>query len=570
MKQSKLLIPTLREVPSEVEILSHLFLIRAGYIRQIAGGIYGYLPLANRVIEKIKTIIREEFQAIDAAEMAMPTLIPSELEHTAPCSHVNKDEFFYLQDHLHKDYSLGYAREETVTKIVAKEVTSYKRFPMNLFQFQTEFRDEKRPRYGLLRSREFLVSDAYSFHVTEADLAETYEKNAQAISRVFKRCGLEFCRVNGDSGLFDRHDTKKFMVLSDIGKTTLCFSDGSDYASERACATSLYVPKKSHESLLEIEKVATPDCRTILETATYLKLSPQKFIKSVFFMADEKPLLVLVRGDDEVSSLKVMKKGGFCSLREGTKEEAMAFLGAELDSIGPVGIDEKVMIYADLLVQDLANVVTGAKENGCHLKNVNPERDFKATLYDDFRLVKAGDVSPDGQGKLYFKQGIEVGRIFTLGKKYSEKLEADILNENGERVPLLIGCYSIGISRLLATSVEQNSDENGITWGREIAPYDIHVVSMNMEEKDQEELTNEVEETLKKANYQVLVDDRRERAGVKFIDADLIGCPVRLTIGKKAKEGTVEIKLRKTGDTVEVRKEDVVSTLQILLNQTNE
>ena len=569
MKQSKLLIPTLREIPSDTEGSSQTLLLRAGYIRQIAGGVYGYLPLANRVLEKIKKIIREEFEKIDAFEMSLPTLIPSELEQEAPCSNSKMEEFFRLSDRSDKEYSLGYAREEIVTKIVAKEITSYKRFPMNLFQFQTEFRDEKRPRYGLLRSREFLVSDAYSFHVTEENLSEVYEKYAQALTRIFERCGLSFQRVNGDSGLLGGYDAKGFMIISEIGKTTLCFSDTSDYVSERQCATSLYTSKKSHESLLELEEIETPNCRTIMETAEFLELSPQKFIKSVFFMADETPLLVLVRGDDEVSQLKVMRKGNFCSLREGTEEEARTYLEADLDSIGPVLLPENVKVYADLYVKDLANAIVGAKKSGFHLKNVNPGRDFQPDDFDDFRLVQKGDLSPDGKGVLQFKQGYEVGHIFKLGQRYSEKLEADILNENGERVPLLIGCYSIGISSLLAACVEQGSDENGIIWSEEIAPFAIHVVQMSMEESEQTELTKSVEEDLIKAGYQVLVDDRKERAGVKFVDADLIGCPTRLTIGKKAREGIVEIKLRKTGDTVEVRKEDLVSTLHILLNHEN-
>ncbi|WP_428213205.1 proline--tRNA ligase, partial [Enterococcus faecium] len=443
----------------------------------------------------------------------------------------------------------------------------YKKLPLNLYQIQPKYRDEKRPRFGLLRGREFIMKDAYSFHATEESLDETYKDYEKAYTEVFKRCGLEFRSIIGDGGAMGGKDSKEFMAISEIGEDTICYSTESDYAANLEMATSYYVSKKSHETQLELEKVATPNVKSIDEVADFFSVEPQKIIKSVLFIADEQPVLVLVRGDHEVNDVKLKNFLSADFLEEATEEEAQKYLGAEFGSVGPVGVSDDVKVYADRYVQDLANAITGANETGFHYKNVNPERDFTVLSYEDLRFVQEGDPSPDNNGVLAFTRGIEIGHIFKIGTRYSESMGATVLDENGREKFVIMGCYGIGVSRLLSAIVEQHSDEQGINWPKGIAPFDLHIVQMNLKDEYQTNLTNELEEAMTKAGYEVLVDDRNERAGVKFADSDLIGCPIRITVGKKAVDGIVEVKIKKTGEMVEVRKEELVNTLPILLNQ---
>ena len=567
MKQSKMLIPTLREVPNDAEVLSHQILLRAGYIRQVAAGVYSYLPLANRVLEKLKTIMREEFEKIDAIEMLMPALLPAELWRESGRYDTYGPNLYRLKDRNDRDYLLGPTHEETFTELIRDEVNSYKKLPLNLYQIQPKYRDEKRPRFGVLRGREFIMKDGYSFHASYESLDETYKDYERAYTAIFERCGLEFRAIIGDGGAMGGKDSKEFMAISDIGEDTICYSTEGDYAANLEMATSLYTTKKSHESQLDLEKVATPNVTTIQEVAEFFSIDPHKIIKSVLFMADDEPVMVLVRGDHEVNDVKLKNFLGADFLDEATEADVKAHVGAEFGSIGPVGLPENVKVLADLHVQDLGNAVAGANETGFHLKNVNPERDFNVAEYVDLRLVQEGDPSPDGNGVLAFTKGIEIGHIFKLGTRYSETMNATVLDENGREIPVIMGSYGIGVSRLLAAIVEQNADENGINWPKGIAPFDLHVVQMNIKDEYQSKLAQEVEALMNQAGYEVLVDDRNERAGVKFADADLIGCPIRITVGKKAVDGVVEVKIKKTGEMLEVRKEELESTLSILLNQ---
>lgn len=566
MKQSKLLIPTLRETPSEADIRSHQLLVRAGFIRQVSSGVYMYLPLAHRVIEKIKKIIHEEFAKINAVEMTMPILLPKELWEESGRYASYGEALYRLEDRNQREYILSPTHEEIFTELIGNEIFSYKDLPLNLYQIQNKYRDEIRPRFGLLRSREFLMCDGYSFHSSEESLEIQYRQYEQAYREIFTRCEIVFKSVLGDSGAMGGKDSKEFLAISEVGEDVICSSTESDYAANREMATSLYTSKKSHATFLEKEKVTTPNVHTIREVSELLEVAPEKIIKSLFFMADEQPILALMRGDHELNIVKLKNYLGSQTLREGTQEEAQQIFGASFGSLGPVGVPEEVRIFADLYVQDLVNSITGANEDNYHFINVNASRDFKVTEYVDLHLVQEGDLSPDGAGEIVFHRGIEIGHIFKLRSYYSEKMDARITDETGTKLPVLMGSYGIGVSRLLATIAEQHSDDTGITWPREIAPFDVHLLQMDMEDDYQAHLTSEVELALQVAGYEVLTDNRAERPGVKFVEADLIGCPIRITVGKKAVEGIVEIKIRKTGAAIEVRKEELPSTLSILLS----
>lgn len=566
MKQSKMLIPTLRETPNEAEVVSHQLLLRGGFIRQVSAGMYSYLPLANRVLEKIKTIMREEFDEIDAVECLMPALLPAELWQESGRYETYGPLLMKLQDRHGRDYILGPTHEETFTDLIRNEVKSYKKLPLSLYQIQTKYRDEKRPRSGLLRGREFIMKDGYSFHANEASLDETYHLYEEAYNRIFERCGLNFRSIIGDGGAMGGSDSKEFMALSAIGEDTICYSTDSDYAANLEMATSLYEPNPSHETVKELEKVATPNVCSIEEVANFLSVSSETIIKSVLFIADEEPVLVLVRGDHEVNDVKLKNYLGADFLEPATPEQAEALFKASFGSVGPVNIPEEVKVYADRYVADMENAVVGANETGFHFLNANPGRDFEPIAYEDLRFVKEGDPSPDGEGKIKFTKGIEIGHIFKLGTRYSESMNATVLDENGRAIPVIMGCYGIGVSRLISAIVEQNADEFGMNWPEEIAPFNVHVIPVNVKNDEQRLLAEELSQTLTASGYEVLVDDRKERAGVKFADSDLIGIPVRVTVGKKASEGIVEVKLRQSGETIEVKKEELINTIRILLH----
>lgn len=567
MKQSKLLIPTLKEVPSDAEAISHQLMLRGGYIKQITAGMYAYLPLAYRVLRNIEAIIREEMENIDAAEMLVPAALPAELWQQTGRYETYGPNLFKFQDRHERDFILGPTHEETFTTIVRDAVKTYKKLPITLYQIQTKYRDENRPRFGLLRGREFIMKDAYSFHAEEESLDKTFRDMDSAYTNVFNRVGLNFRSIIGDAGAMGGNNSKEFMAIAPIGEDTVVYSDESDYAANLEMAQNKRTMPKSHETLGELQKVATPGAKTIDEVAEFLGSSADREIKTLLFIADEKPVVVLMHGNDEVNEVKLKNYLSCDFLRPAEEDEARKYLGAGFGSLGPVGVSEEIEILADLDVENMANASVGANEDGFHYLNANLGRDFSVTHFADLRTVQEGEISPDGKGRLKFTRGIEIGHIFKLGTRYSKDLDAVVLDENGRQLPIIMGCYGIGVSRLLSAIVEQHSDENGIVWPRSIAPFDVHVIPVNVKKEEQVELSEKVTELLENAGYKVLVDDRKERPGVKFADSDLIGIPARVTVGKKAAEGIVEIKLRRTGETLEVKLDELLNSLQILLKE---
>lgn len=567
MKQSKLLIPTLKEVPSDAEAISHQLMLRGGYIKQITAGMYAYLPLAYRVLRNIETIVREEMENIDAAEMLVPAALPAELWQQTGRYETYGPNLFKFQDRHERDFILGPTHEETFTTIVRDAVKTYKKLPITLYQIQTKYRDENRPRFGLLRGREFIMKDAYSFHAEEESLDKTFRDMDSAYTNVFNRVGLNFRSIIGDAGAMGGNNSKEFMAIAPIGEDTVVYSDESDYAANLEMAQNKRTMPKSHETLGELQKVATPGAKTIDEVAEFLGSSADREIKTLLFIADEKPVVVLMHGNDEVNEVKLKNYLSCDFLRPAEEDEARKYLGAGFGSLGPVGVSEEIEILADLDVENMANASVGSNEDGFHYLNANLGRDFSVTHFADLRTVQEGEISPDGKGHLKFTRGIEIGHIFKLGTRYSKDLDAVVLDENGRQLQIIMGCYGIGVSRLLSAIVEQHSDENGIVWPRSIAPFDVHVIPVNVKKEEQVELSEKVTELLENAGYKVLVDDRRERPGVKFADSDLIGIPARITVGKKAAEGIVEIKLRRTGETLEVKLDELLNSLQILLKE---
>nr|WP_242511011.1 proline--tRNA ligase [Ligilactobacillus agilis] len=560
-----MLIPTLKEVPSDAEAISHQLMLRAGYIKQISAGMYSYLPLAHKVLLKLEQIIREEMDKIDAVEMLTPAVLPAELWQESGRYESYGPNLFKLKDRHERDFILGPTHEETMTTIVKDAIKSYKKLPLTLYQIQMKYRDENRPRFGLLRGREFLMKDAYSFHADMNSLDKVYRDMDVAYQNIFDRVGLNYRSIIGDAGAMGGNDSKEFMAIAPIGEDTVVYSDGSDYAANLEMAQNKRTLQPSHEIPKELTKVETPGCKTIDEVAAFLKTKPENTIKTLLYVADDKLVVVLLRGNDQLNEVKLTNFLGADFLRPATNDEAKQYLGADFGSLGPVGISEDLQVLADLDVKAMANASVGANEDGYHYINVNLNRDFKVDEFVDLRTVNEGELSPDGQGTLKFTRGIEIGHIFKLGTRYTEAMDAQILDENGRQKPIIMGCYGIGVSRLLSAIVEQHCDEHGMIWPKEIAPFDIHVVPINMKKAEQAKLAQELTATLEAAGYSVLVDDRNERPGVKFADSDLIGLPVRITVGKKASEGIVEIKLRQSGETVEIKQDELLNTLNILL-----
>ena len=562
MKQSRTFIPTMRQVPSDADIISHQLLLRAGFIRQNTSGVYSFLPLGKKVLQKIETVIREEMEAIDAVEVFLPALQQAELWQETGRWYSYGPELFRLTDRHDREFALGATHEEVITSLVRDEVKSYKKLPLTLYQIQTKFRDEQRPRFGLLRGREFIMKDAYSFHATEESLDEKYLEMMQAYTNIFTRLGLDFRPVIADGGSIGGTGTHEFMALSDIGEDTIAYSDSSSYAANIEMAEVNGTYEKRDEPLKDVEKIATPDQRTIGEVASFLEVEADRLIKTLIFKADDELIAVLCRGDHEINDIKLKNALGASEIEFAFEGDVFELLSCEVGSIGPVKLPVGLKVIADHAVASVVNGVCGANENGFHLTNVNPERDFAVDRYEDLRFIREGDVSPDGNGIIKFAKGIELGHIFKLGTSYSESMEGTFLDENGKAKPYIMGCYGIGVSRILAAVAEQFNDDNGLKWPKKLAPYDVHLIAVNVKDESQTELANELYSVLKSYRYEVLYDDRPERAGVKFADSDLIGLPVRLTIGKKASEGIVEVKFRQTGETAEWQKEEITEKLQ--------
>ncbi|WP_214527208.1 proline--tRNA ligase [Staphylococcus pseudintermedius] len=566
MKQSKVFIPTLREVPAEAEAISHQLLLKAGLIKQNAAGVYSYLPVATRVIHKISDIIRQEMERIDAVEVVMPVLQQSELWKESGRWDAYGMELMRLRDRNQREFALGPTHEEVVTSLVRDELRSYKQLPLTLFQIQTKFRDEKRPRFGLLRGREFIMKDAYSFHTDEESLMETYQNMYNAYSTIFKRVGLNVRPVVADSGAIGGNHTHEFHALSAIGEDTIVYSDNSDYAAniEKAEVT-YYETTNTAEALQPLEKVETPNVKTAQELADFLGQPLDNIIKTMVFKVNGAFILLLVRGHHEVNDVKIKDYFKTDDVAMATDDEIRNLLGASPGSLGPV-TDRDVKVYADQFVQSLRNLAIGANEDGYHYVNANVERDFQIEGYGDFRFILEGEPLADGSGPAQFAEGIEVGQVFVLGEKYSEAMKATVLNQQGREQNLTMGCYGIGVSRTLSAIIEQHHDDNGIIWPKSVTPFDVHLISVNPKKDEQRACADRLYDQLL-GTYDVLYDDRNERAGVKFNDADLIGIPVRVVVGKNASEGIVEVKRRDTGDSEDVHVNDLVTHLEKLYEQ---
>lgn len=560
-----MLIPTLKEAPKGAEALSHKLMLRAGYIKQISAGMYAYLPLAYKVISKIENIIRKEMDEIDANETLMPAVLPAELWEKSGRLQTYGPALFKLKNRHDTDFILGPTHEETYTEIIRDSVKSYKKLPLVLYQIQPKYRDEERPRNGLLRGREFIMKDGYSFSIDDADLDRIYNQMEDAYRKIFDEVGLDYRTIIGDGGAMGGSDSIEFSAPAAVGEDTIVYSDDSEYAANLEMAKSMYVPEKSNETQKDLEKISTPNVKSIEDDVELLDTDASNVIKSVLFIADEKPVMVLVRGDHEVNDVKVKGQLGASFFDLANDEQIKEFTNTSRGYVGPFNLDESVTVLADKYVKDMTNAFAGANEDGYHFANVNPERDFENVTYGDFREVEEGEISPDGSGVLKFTRGIEIAHIFKLGTRYSKDLDANVLDENGRQKPVVMGCYGIGISRLLTAIAEQQADDNGLIWPKSISPFDIHLIPVNTKDETQVSVADGIEKELKDEGFDVLTDDRKERAGVKFADSDLIGLPIRVTVGKKASEGVVEIKIRKTGETVEVKQEEVVNTVKILL-----
>ncbi|WEV50433.1 proline--tRNA ligase [Lactobacillus sp. ESL0731] len=547
MRQSKLFMPTLKEAPSDAVAKSHQLMLRGGYIRQVTAGVYAYLPLGYRVLRKAENIMEEEMAKINVPEMSMPHFLPASLWEESGRLQKYGPEMFRLKDRHGRESILGPTHEETFTEIVAKNIKSYKQMPIALYQIQTKYRDENRPRFGLLRGREFIMLDAYSFAATRDQLDEQFDDEKRAFEAIYRRCGVQVNPVIADSGTMGGKNSTEFQAPAAIGEDTIATNETGTYSANLEMAVSDDTFKQEPEELQALTEVATPDQETIADLVDFMNVPATRIVKSVLYIVDEKEhVLVLIRGDKEVNEIKLTHLLDADSLRVATDEELQAITGAAKGGVGPVKADWADKIVADNTVKGLYNVVVGANKTGYQLKNANLDRDFKVEQFGDIRVANEGEPDPVDHLPLKFTTSIEVGHIFKLGTYYTETMGADFLDQNGKTQPVIMGSYGIGVTRMLSAAVEQHATKFGIAWPKEIAPFAVHIVQMKMKDDAQTKLAEELEQKYS-ANYDVLYDDRNERAGVKFADADLVGAPIRITIGKKASEGIVEVK-RPTDD----------------------
>lgn len=568
MKQSKLLMPTLRDIPAEAEVKSHQLLLKAGYIRPIAAGMFSYLPLAKRVLNKIETIIREEMDKIDANEMLVPEVLPAELWQRSGRYETYGPALYKFKNRQDRDFILGPTHEETFTQLIADEIKSYKKLPLTVYQIQAKFRDENRPRFGLLRTREFIMKDAYSFSADQEGLDEAFHNMEEAYTNIFDRLGLEYRAIVGDAGAMGGSDSKEFSAPAAAGEDTIAYSDATDYAANLEMAKDFYERRSATAEQLALEKISTPNEKTIDDVATLLDKPKNELVKTIMFVADDELVAVVTTGDFEVNEVKVQNYLHADSLVMAEEVDVCKAVGAGFGSLGPVGLPEEVKLLVDERAADLANFAAGANEDGMHYVNINWNRDVDLLVENvsDFRTVREGDLAIDGKGKLQFTSGIEIGHIFKLGTRYSKTLGAQVLDNNGRQTDVIMGSYGIGVSRLLSAIAEQKADEDGLVWPASVAPFDIHIVPINMKDEDQARVAEQLETLLVAQGMEVLVDDRKERAGVKFADADLIGLPIRITVGKKADEDVVEVKVRASNTNIEMRVSEVVDSVSVLLN----
>ncbi len=556
MKASKLLMPTLREAPAEAEIASHIYMMRAGLISRLAAGVYSYLPLGLRVLQRVQTIIREEMDRAGAQELLMSALLPAECYQASGRWDRFGDDMFRLKDRNGRDFCLGPTHEEIFTQTVMDSVHSYRDYPMTLYQIQTKYRDERRPRFGVMRTREFLMKDAYSFDITPDGLDASYKAMFDAYRRIFDRLGLHYMIVDADTGAMGGSGSQEFMVISDVGEDTIAYCDACHYAAnieKAACVTT----DASDEAMLPMNKVQTPKARTINEVAAFFGKAAEQFVKTMLYRAGDRFVAVCVRGDREINEIKLANLLGVDEISLAMPEDVVRITGAAVGFAGPVGLP--IDVICDNEVMTMKNVIVGANETDCHIENVNPGRDFSPALTADVRCIQDGDRCPVCGKPIRCAQGIEVGHIFKLGTKYSEALGLTYRDESGADKPVIMGCYGIGINRCIAAIIEQNHDNSGILWPIEAAPYKAVVVPINANDEVQRALAERVTRALEDAGIDTIYDDRDERPGVKFKDWDLIGIPLRLTVGKRAADNIVEYKLRGETSFSELSFEEAVS-----------
>lgn len=565
MRTSKLYAPTLRQTPAEAEVPSHQLMLRAGFIRKVAGGVYTYLPLAWRTLRKIEQIVREEMDAKDGQELALPIIQPAELWKETGRWEVFGEEMFRLVDRHNREFCLGPTHEEIITDLVRNEVRSYKQLPLLLYQIQNKYRDEIRPRFGLMRGREFIMKDAYSFDKDEAGLDKSYNDMYDAYTRVFTRCGLTFRPVEADGGAIGNATTHEFTVLAETGESDIVYCEKCDYAanSEKSELKTIIAPA---EEELPLEKVYTPHTKTIEAVAQYLNTPIEKNIKAVIFQNEKDQVIcAFVRGDHEVNDVKLQNVTGAIALKM-AEENAIRAVGGVPGFMSPIGLNKDAIVVVDQTVMEMHNAVCGANEEDHHYKNANPKRDFGDVIVADIRLIQAGDPCPHCGSPVKMTHGIEVGQVFKLGTKYSKALGATFLDENGKEKPLIMGCYGIGVSRTMAAAIEQFHDEHGIIWPAAIAPFEAVIVPISAKDEAQMEVAEKLYAQMKKIGVDVLLDNRKERAGVKFKDADLIGYPVRITVSPKLLDGNqVEIKIRRNGETINVNIDECAEKIQEML-----
>ena len=555
MRMSKLFLSTLREVPAEAETISHQLMLRSGIIRKLAAGVYSYLPLGIRVLKKVENIVRTEMDNAGAQELLMSALLPAESYQASGRWDIFGPNMFKLKDRNGRDFCLGPTHEEIFTDTVKSCLKSYRQLPVTLYQIQTKYRDESRPRFGIIRSREFTMKDAYSFDRTWEGLDESYSKMYDAYCKIFSRLGLDYIVVDADTGAMGGSGSQEFMVKSEVGEDTIAHCPTCGYSANVEKAECVLVPSEK-ETPNTREKIHTPNVKTIEELVEFLNTDSTKFVKTLIYTANDKTVAVMVRGDREVNEVKLANHLGVPAddLMMATPEVVKEATGAAVGFAGPIGI--KVPVIMDREVSVMSNFIVGANETDYHFINVNTE-DFEAEIIDA-RTIVAGDTCPKCGQPIETTQGIEVGHIFKLGTKYTEALDCTYLDENGKSQTMIMGCYGIGVSRTIAATIEQFADDNGLVWPVPIAPYHAIVVPVNTKDETQVALAEKVYEELKSQGIEVLIDDREERAGVKFKDADLIGIPVRITIGKKAADGICEYKLRTDDESIDVNVDDAI------------
>lgn len=565
MKMSKLFVQTLREFPNDAEAISHKLLIRAGFIKKLANGIYTYLPLAQRVLAKISNIVREEMNATGAQELLMPFVQPSELWQQSGRWDVYGKELLRCKDRHENDMCLAPTHEEVITATVREVITSYKQLPINLYQIQTKFRDEIRPRFGLLRGREFIMKDAYSFHTSQADLEREYEVMAEAYTKIFKRCGLETKAVQSDSGAIGGAVSHEYMVLTDtaVGENDVIYCD-CGYSANSNHAESILPEETVDGGFLEEKLVDTPNTKTIEDLAKFLNVKPNCILKAVAYIADSKPALVMIRGDKEVEETKLMNALGALEIRPMEADEIHNLLNSTAGFISYRNVDRsKVKVIFDKTAQGMKNFVLGADIKDKHIVGANLEEGLE---FYDVSMVKEGEYCPICKKPLKITRGIEVGNIFQLGTKYSKPMGACYTDAEGKLNPYIMGCYGIGVSRTMAAAIEKYHDDFGIIWPKEIAPYHVDIVPVNIEDAQQAKIANELYEKLQALNIEVVLDDRNDRAGVKFKDSELIGFPIRITVGKTIQEGLVEFKTRNDGVLIKLTPEEAIKKCQEILS----